>query len=151
MPLQPRQLQFLDAAIEEAIAGRDEGGIPIGAVLVIGDEIVGRGHNRRVQKSSAILHAEMDAIENAGRLPAAEYARATLYTTLSPCEMCSGMALLYKIPRIIIGASTTFQGPEAYLRSRGIEIHVADDPRCTSLMREFIEREALLWDEDIGV
>jgi len=151
MPLQPQQLQFLDAAIEEAIAGRDEGGIPIGAVLVIDDQIVGRGHNRRVQQGSAILHAEMDAIENAGRLPAAEYARATLYTTLSPCEMCSGMALLYKIPRLIIGESMTFQGPEAYLRSRGLEIQVVDDPRCVSLMREFIAREAALWDEDIGV
>ena len=151
MPLQPQQLQFLDAAIEEAIAGRDEGGIPIGAVLVIDGEIVGRGHNRRVQKGSAILHAEMDAVENAGRLPAAEYARATLYTTLSPCEMCSGMALLYKIPRLIIGENTTFQGPEAHLRSRGLEIQVVDDPRCVSLMREFIAREAALWDEDIGV
>jgi len=151
MPLQSQQLQFLDAAIEEAIAGRDEGGIPIGAVLVIDGEIVGRGHNRRVQKGSAILHAEMDAIENAGRLPAAEYARATLYTTLSPCEMCSGMALLYKIPRLIIGENTTFQGPEAHLRSRGLEIQVVDDPRCVSLMREFIACEAALWDEDIGV
>lgn len=151
MSLDPRELQFLEAAIEEAVAGRDEGGIPIGAVLVIDGEIVGRGHNRRVQKGSAILHAEMDAIENAGRLAASQYARATLYSTLSPCEMCSGMALLYKIPRIIIGENTTFQGPEAYLRSRGLELHVADDPRCISLMREFIAREAVLWDEDIGV
>ncbi len=151
MSLDSRQMEFLDAAIEEAIVGREEGGIPIGAVLVIDDEIVGRGHNRRVQKGSAILHAEMDAIENAGRLPASQYARATLYTTLSPCDMCSGMALLYKIPRIVIGENATFQGPEAYLRSRGLEIQIADDPRCSSLMREFIERQAALWDEDIGV
>lgn len=151
MPLEPRQLQFLEAAIEEAIAGRDEGGIPIGAVLVIDDQIVGRGHNRRVQQGSAILHAEMDAVEKAGRLSASQYARATLYTTLSPCDMCSGMTLLYKIPRLVIGENATFQGPEAYLRSRGVDLQIADDPRCVSLMREFIAREAALWGEDIGV
>lgn len=151
MTLDRRQLTFLEAAIEEAIAGRDEGGIPIGAVIVIDDEIVGRGHNRRVQKGSAILHAELDAIENAGRLTAGQYARATLYSTLSPCDMCSGMALLYKIPRVIVGENETFQGPEQYLRSRGVELSVVGDRRCVELMRGFIDRAAQLWDEDIGV
>jgi cytosine/creatinine deaminase len=151
MSLDPRQRDFLQAAIEEAIAGREEGGIPIGSVLVIDGRIAGRGHNRRVQRGSAILHAEMDAVESAGRLIAGEYARATLYSTLSPCEMCSGMALLYKIPRIVIGENQTFKGPEEYLRSRGVEITLVDDSRCVSLMREFIEKQSLLWNEDIGV
>jgi len=142
---------FMDAAIEEAIKGRNEGGIPIGSVVVIDNQVVGRGHNRRVQRHSAILHAEMDAIENAGRLTAKEYARATLYSTLSPCDMCSGMALLYKIPRIVIGENRTFQGPEDYVRTRGVDVSVIDDPRCVALMKEFIAREPQLWNEDIGI
>lgn len=142
---------FLQAAIEEAQKGRDEGGIPIGSVLVINNTIVGRGHNRRVQQGSAILHAEMDAIENAGRLTAADYQRATLYSTLSPCDMCSGTALLYKIPKIVIGENETFQGPEAYVRSRGVELIVTNDETCIQMMRDFIEAKPKLWNEDIGV
>lgn len=142
---------YLAAAIEEARKGRDEGGIPIGSVLVIDGKIVGRGHNRRVQKGSAILHAEMDAIDNAGRLTAADYQRATLYSTLSPCDMCSGTALLYKIPKIVIGEHRTFQGPEDYLRSRGVTLEIADDVECLALMREFIAARPELWNEDIGV
>ncbi len=142
---------FLTAAIAEAEAGRDAGGIPIGSVLVIGGEIVGRGHNQRVQKGSAILHAEMDCLENAGRLTAADYQRATLYSTLSPCDMCSGTALLYGIPRIVIGENRTFQGPEDYVRSRGVEVEVLDDARCLELMTEFIATHPELWNEDIGV
>jgi cytosine deaminase len=149
--LTDEQQVFMDAAIEEAIKGRDEGGIPIGSVVVIDNQVVGRGHNRRVQRHSAILHAEMDAIENAGRLTSKEYARATLYSTLSPCDMCSGMALLYKIRRIVIGENKTFQGPEQYVRQRGVEITLVNDPRCVELMREFIERQPTLWNEDIGV
>lgn len=143
--------EFLHAAIEEAKLGRQEGGIPIGSVLVIEGRIVGRGHNRRVQKGSAILHAEMDCIENAGRLKAGDYARATLYSTLSPCDMCSGTSLLYKIPRIVIGENRTFQGPEDYLRSRGVELEIADDPTCIELMQSFIAENPNLWFEDIGV
>jgi cytosine deaminase len=142
---------YLAAAIEEARKGRDEGGIPIGSVLVIDGKIVGRGHNRRVQKGSAILHAEMDAIENAGRLTAADYQRATLYSTLSPCDMCSGTALLYKIPKIVIGEHRTFQGPEDYLRSRGVTLEIADNDECLALMRAFIAARPELWNEDIGV
>jgi len=149
--LTDEQQAFMDAAIEEAIKGRDEGGIPIGSVVVIDNQIVGRGHNRRVQRLSAILHAEMDAIENAGRLTSKEYARTTLYSTLSPCDMCSGMALLYKIPRIVIGENKTFQGPESYVRQRGVDITLVNDPRCVELMQEFIAREPTLWNEDIGV
>lgn len=141
---------FLDAAIEEARAGEAEGGIPIGSVLVLDDAIVGRGHNRRVQRGSAILHAEMDCLENAGRLSAADYRRATLYSTLSPCDMCSGAALLYRIPRIVIGENRTFQGPEARLREAGVELDVRDDARCIELMRAFIARAPSLWHEDIG-
>jgi len=143
--------QFLRAAYEEAVAGRDEGGIPIGSVLVIDGEIVGRGHNRRVQEGSAILHAEMDAIERAGRLPADAYRRATLYSTLSPCDMCSGTALLYGIPTIVIGENQTFQGPEEYVRSRGVDVTVVDDPDCVDLMTRFIADHPDLWNEDIGV
>jgi len=139
------------AAIAEAEQGLAEGGIPIGSVLVIGGEIVGRGHNRRVQKGSAILHAEMDCLENAGRRSAADYARATLYSTLSPCDMCSGAALLYGIPRIVVGENRTFQGPEDLLRSRGVELEVLDDPHCVALMQAFIGEHAGLWNEDIGV
>ncbi len=142
---------FLAAAIEEARLGLAEGGIPIGSVLVIDGEIVGRGHNRRVQKDSAILHAEMDAIENAGRLKAGDYQRATLYSTLSPCDMCSGTALLYKIPKIVIGENRTFRGPEDYLRSRGVELVIVDSEACVSLMAEFIAARPGLWNEDIGV
>jgi creatinine deaminase len=142
--------EFLEAAIEEARKGLSEGGIPIGSVLVIDGRIVGRGHNRRVQKGSAVLHAEMDWLENAGRLKAAEYRRATLYSTLSPCDMCSGAVLLYGIPKVVIGENRTFQGPEEYLRSRGVELVVADDLECQQLMEHFIRVFPALWNEDIG-
>ena len=141
---------FLRAAIAEARASRAEGGIPIGSVLVVDGEIVGRGHNRRVQDGSVILHAEMDALENAGRLPASVYSRATLYSTLSPCDMCSGAALLYGIPRVVIGENRTFRGPEEHVRSRGVEIVIVDDPECIALMAEFVAAEPQLWNEDIG-
>jgi creatinine deaminase len=141
---------FLQAAIDEAKAGFAEGGIPIGSVLVIEGRIVGRGHNRRVQRGSAILHAEMDCLENAGRLKASDYRRAVLYSTLSPCDMCSGTALLYGIPRIVIGENRTFQGPEDYVRSRGVTLENADDPQCIELMRQFIAARPELWNEDIG-
>jgi cytosine/creatinine deaminase len=143
--------EFMLAAIEEARKGLAKDGIPIGSVLVIDGRVVGRGHNQRHQKKSAILHAEMDCIENAGRLSAKEYARATLYSTLSPCDMCSGTALLYKIPRIVIGENTTFQGPEKYLRSRGVELLIHNDATCISMMKEFIAAKPELWNEDIGV
>lgn len=143
--------QFMQAAIEEAKKGLAEGGIPIGSVLVIDGKIVGRGHNQRVQKGSAILHAEMDCIENAGRLTAKDYQRATLYSTLSPCDMCSGTALLYKIPKIVIGENKTFQGPEDYVRSQGVELVILNDPECIRLMEEFIAAKPELWNEDIGV
>jgi cytosine deaminase len=142
---------FMQAAIEEAQKGLAEGGIPIGSVLVIDDKIVGRGHNRRVQKGSAILHAEMDALENAGRLTAKDYQRAVLYSTLSPCDMCSGTALLYKIPKVVIGENVTFQGPEAYVRSRGLEVVILNDATCIQMMRDFIAARPELWHEDIGV
>ena len=143
--------QFMRIAIEEARQGLGEGGIPIGSVLVIDGEVVGRGHNRRVQRGSAILHAEMDCLENAGRLTAAEYKRSILFSTLSPCDMCSGTALLYKIPRIIIGENKTFQGPEQYVRSRGVQLEILDDAECIELMRSFIAASPKLWNEDIGV
>lgn len=143
--------QFMQAAIEEAKQGLAEGGIPIGSVLVIDGKIVGRGHNRRVQQGSAILHAEMDALENAGRLTAKDYQRATLYSTLSPCDMCSGTALLYKIPKVVIGENVTFQGPEDYVRSRGVELVILQDERCIQLMQDFIAARPELWNEDIGV
>jgi cytosine deaminase len=142
--------KFLEAAIEEAKKGLEEGGIPIGSVLVIDKKIVGRGHNRRVQKGSAILHAEMDCLENAGRLTANDYKNAILYSTLSPCDMCSGTALLYKIPKIIIGENNTFQGPEEYLRSRGVELIILNNPECIRLMEDFIKAKPELWNEDIG-
>ena len=142
---------FLQAAIDEAKQGLAEGGIPIGSVLVIDGKIVGRGHNRRVQKGSAILHAEMDCLENAGRLTARDYQRAVLYSTLSPCDMCSGTALLYGIPRVVIGENRTFQGPEEYVRSRGVKLEIVDDPACIQLMRDFIAAKPELWNEDIGV
>jgi cytosine deaminase len=143
--------EFLEAAIDEARKGLAEGGIPIGSVLVIDGHIVGRGHNRRVQKGSAILHAEMDCLENAGRLKAADYRRATLYSTLSPCDMCSGTALLYGIPRVVVGENRTFQGPEAYVQSRGVALVIVDDPECVRLMEDFIAAHPELWNEDIGV
>lgn len=142
--------KYLRAAIDEAFKGRTEGGIPIGSVLVIDGEIIGRGHNRRVQRNSAVLHAEMDALENAGPMDAEEYARATLYSTLSPCDMCSGATLLYKIPRIVIGENQTFRGPEDYVRSRGVHLTVLNDPECIELMREFIAECPALWNQDIG-
>src|SRR5690349_24206072 len=136
--------EFLRAAVDEARQGLAEGGIPIGSVLVIDGRIVGRGHNRRVQQGSAVLHAEMDCLENAGRLRASDYARATLYSTLSPCDMCSGASLLYAIPRIVIGENRTFRGPEDYVRSRGVELTVLNDARCIALMEQFIrERPGL--------
>lgn len=141
---------FMEAAVAEARLGLEEGGIPIGSVLVVDDEIVGRGHNRRVQRGSVVLHAEMDCLENAGRLSPATYRRAKLYSTLSPCDMCSGTALLYKIPHIVVGENRTFQGPEAYLRSRGVTIEVVDDPACRKLMEQFIAAHPELWNEDIG-
>ncbi len=141
---------FLDAALDEARTGLAEGGIPIGSVLVLDGAIIARGHNRRVQRGSPILHAEMDALENAGRLTAADYRRATLYTTLSPCDMCSGAALLYAIPRIVIGENRTFRGPEEYLRQRGVQLDVRDDARCVALMTDFIAANPALWGEDIG-
>jgi len=142
--------KFMQAAIEEAKKGLAEGGIPIGSVLVIDGKIVGRGHNRRVQQGSAILHAEMDCMENTGRLKASDYKRAVLYSTLSPCDMCSGTALLYKIPKIVIGENKTFQGPEAYVRSRGVELEILNDAECIRLMEEFIAAKPELWNEDIG-
>lgn len=142
--------QFLQAAIDEAKKGLQEGGIPIGSVLVIDGKIVGRGHNRRLQDGSAILHAEMDCLENAGRMPASKYKRATLYSTLSPCSMCSGAALLYKIPKIIIGENRTFKGPEEYVRSLGVQVEVLDNQECFEMMQKFIDKNPSLWNEDIG-
>jgi len=141
---------FLEAAIDEARQGAREGGIPIGSVLVVDGQIVGRGHNRRVQRGSPVLHAEMDCLENAGRLRASEYGRSTLYSTLSPCDMCSGAVLLYGIRRVVIAENTTFRGPEDYLRSRGVELLLLDDPSCITMMREFVAARLELWDEDIG-
>lgn len=138
------------AAIEEAKIGLSEGGIPIGSVLVIDGEIVGRGHNRRVQKGSAILHAEMDCIENAGRMTAEDYSRSTIYSTLSPCDMCSGAILLYGIPRVVVGENKTFQGPEDHLRERGVDLIILDDDECKEMMTQFIQTNPQLWNEDIG-
>ena len=142
--------EFLQAAIEEAKKGLSEGGIPIGSVLVIDGKIVGRGHNRRVQNGSPILHAEMDCFENAGRLTSRDYQKSVLYSTLSPCDMCSGTALLYKIPKIVIGENKTFQGPEEYVRSRGVELEILNDAECIKLMEDFISDKPALWNEDIG-
>ena len=142
--------KFMQEAIAEARRGLEEGGIPIGSVLVLRGENVARGHNMRVQRGSAILHAEMACIENAGRLTAKEYAAATLYSTLSPCDMCSGMSLLYKIPRIVVGENVNFCGPEEYNRSRGVDLTVLNDPECIELMREFIAECPALWNQDIG-
>jgi cytosine deaminase len=142
--------EFLDAAIEEAHKGLEAGGIPIGSVLVLDGRIVGRGHNQRVQKGSAVLHAEMDCLENAGRLAAADYARSTLYSTLSPCDMCSGAILLYKIPRVVVGENRTFRGPEDHLRARGVELDIVDNAECVKLMADFVRINPELWNEDIG-
>ena len=142
--------EFLRAAIEEAELGFSEGGIPIGSVLVHKGRVLGRGHNRRVQKGSAILHGEMDALENAGRQPARVYRDCTIYTTLSPCAMCSGTILLYGIPRVIVGENRTFLGEEDLLRSRGVVVEVLQDARCQELMAQFIRAQPSLWAEDIG-
>ena len=142
---------FLQAAIAEARQGMAEGGIPIGSVLVHGGRIIGRGHNRRVQKGSAILHGEMDALENAGRQSARVYSECTIYTTLSPCSMCSGAVLLYGIPKVVIGENQTFMGEEELLKSRGVVVEVLQEPRCIELMRQFIAQRPSLWNEDIGV
>jgi cytosine deaminase len=140
----------MEAAIEEARIGLAEGGIPIGSALVIDGKIVGRGHNRRVQSGSAVLHGEMDALERAGRLTAADYRRAVIYTTLSPCDMCSGAILLYGIPRVVVGENRTFMGAEDHLRSRGVIVEVRDDQRCVDMMTAFIAANPELWNEDIG-
>ncbi|HLT99009.1 MAG TPA: nucleoside deaminase [Burkholderiaceae bacterium] len=142
--------EFMKAAIEEARQGMEEGGIPIGSVLVHKGRIIGRGHNRRVQRGSAILHGEMDALENAGRQPAQVYRESVIYTTLSPCPMCTGAILLYGIPKVIIGENQTFMGGEDLLRSNGVELEVLQDETCIELMRTFIEKNPQLWNEDIG-
>jgi cytosine deaminase len=142
---------FLHAAIEEANKGLAAGGIPIGSVLVCDGKIIGRGHNQRVQRGSVIHHAEMNCLENAGRLKASVYQRCVLYSTLSPCPMCSGAALLYKIPRVVVGENVTFQGPEDYVRSQGTIVEVLQDPTCIQMMKDFIRAHPELWNEDIGV
>jgi cytosine/creatinine deaminase len=142
---------FMQAAVEEAKLGLAEGGIPIGSVIVHRGRIIGRGHNRRVQQGSVILHGEMDAFENAGRQPARVYRESVLYTTLSPCAMCSGAILLYGIPKIVIGENQTFMGEEYLLKSRGVQLHVLQDETCMELMRSFIASRPELWNEDIGV
>ena len=143
--------QFLKAAIDEANRGLQEGGIPIGSVIVHKGKIIGRGHNRRVQQGSAVLHGEMDAFENAGRQPASVYRECTLYTTLSPCAMCSGAILLYGIPRVVVGENLTFTGEEDLLRSRGVQVEVLQDDTCVHMMQDFIAQRPELWNEDIGV
>lgn len=142
---------FMRAAIDEAEQGLREGGIPIGSVLVHAGRIIGRGHNRRVQRASAILHGEMDALENAGRQPAAVYRASVIYTTLSPCAMCTGAILLYGIPRVVVGENQMFLGEEALLRSRGVQVDVLQDATCIAMMSRFIQANPKLWDEDIGV
>ena len=143
--------QFLKAALDEATRGLAEGGIPIGSVIVHQGQIIGRGHNRRVQLGSAVLHGEMDAFENAGRQPAGVYRECTLYTTLSPCAMCSGAILLYGIPRVVVGENITFTGEEKLLRSRGVDVEVLQDDSCVQMMKSFIAKRPELWNEDIGV
>lgn len=142
---------FMQAAIEEAKKGLAEGGIPIGSVIVHNNQIIGRGHNRRVQSGSPILHGEMDAFENAGRQPASVYRQCTLYTTLSPCCMCSGAIMLYEIPKVVVGENQTFMGEEERLRERGIEVSVLNDATCIDMMTDFINQHPSLWNEDIGV
>lgn len=141
---------FMKVAIDEAMKGRSEGGVPIGAALVADGKVLGSGHNRRVQQNSAIRHGETDCLENIGRLPASVYARSTMYTTLSPCDMCTGAILLYGIPRVVMGENETFIGGEDYLRSRGVEVTNLDSPECKALMADFIERHPDIWNEDIG-
>jgi cytosine deaminase len=141
---------YMNIALDEARKGAAEGGIPIGSILVVDGQVIGRGHNKRVQEGSAVLHGEMDALENAGRLKAGMYREATLYTTLSPCSMCSGALLLYKIPRVVIGENRTFLGEEDLLRQRGVEVIVLDDPQCKAAMDQFIEENPAIWAEDIG-
>jgi cytosine/creatinine deaminase len=148
--MEPKMDTYMAAAIAEAEAGLAEGGIPIGSVLVHEGKIVGRGHNRRVQRGSSILHGEMDALEQAGRLPARVYRQSVIYTTLSPCAMCSGAILLYGIPKVVIGENITFMGEEELLRSRGVILEVLQDPRCIEMMKQFITSNATLWNEDIG-
>ncbi|MBL1262652.1 nucleoside deaminase [Methylomicrobium sp. RS1] len=152
MPVNPSSSidPFMQAAIAEAEAGLREGGIPIGSVLVHQGRIIGRGHNRRVQQRSAILHGEMDALENAGRLPASVYTQSVLYTTLSPCAMCTGAILLYRIPHVVVGENLTFLGEEALLRNRGVKVDVLQNTRCIDLMEQFIRNHRALWNEDIG-
>jgi len=142
---------FLQAAMDEAQKGLAAGGIPIGSVLVLDGKIIGRGHNQRVQRGSVIHHAEMDCLENAGRQPASVYRRCVLYSTLSPCPMCSGAVLLYRIPRLVVGENVTFRGPEEYVRAQGVQVEIRNDPACIQLMREFIQARPELWNEDIGV
>lgn len=144
------KVEFMLAAIEEARKGLSAGGIPIGSVLVIDGRIVGRGHNQRVQQGSSVLHAEMDCLENAGRLTASDYERAVLFSTLSPCDMCSGAILLYKISHVVVGENRTFQGPEEYVRSRGVQVDVLDNAECVEMMERFIRDNGPLWNEDIG-
>ena len=146
-----RSDRFFEAALEEARQGLAEGGIPIGSVLVYDGEIIGRGHNRRVQKGSAILHGEMDCLENAGRLAASVYRRSILYSTLSPCPMCSGAIVLYQIPRVVVGENRTFTGAEDYLRAQGIQVDIVQDQACIDLMHRFIAEQPALWNEDIGL
>jgi creatinine deaminase len=141
---------FLHAAIEEARKGLAAGGIPIGSVLVLDGKIIGRGHNQRVQRGSVIHHAEMNCLENAGRLKTSVYQRCTIYSTLSPCPMCSGAILLYGIPRVVVGENVTFQGPEDYVRSQGVKVEIVQDPECIQLVRDFIAAKPELWNEDIG-
>lgn len=151
MPITPDDLRFMEVAIEQARIGRDEGGVPIGAVLVADGKVLGAGHNRRVQEGSAIHHGETNALEVAGRLPASVYARATMYTTLSPCDMCTGAILLYKIPRVVMGENRTFLSPgEAHLRERGVEVLNVDSAECKALMDAFIAARPDVWNEDIG-
>jgi creatinine deaminase len=143
--------EFMRAAYEQAMLGLSVGGLPIGSVMAIDGEIVAKGHNQRIQRGSSILHAEMDCLEKAGRLTSRDYQRAVLYSTLSPCDMCSGAILLYKIPTVIVGENRNFQGPESYVRSRGVDVQILDDPDCIAMMEDFIRRHPTLWNEDIGV
>lgn len=149
--MSPEDERFLQAAVDEARAGLAEGGVPVGAALVVDSQLVATGRNRRVQQGSAIRHGETDCLENAGRLPASSYARATMYTTLSPCAMCTGAIMLYGIPRVVIGENVTFLGGEDLLRSRGVELLVVDSAECKQLMAEFIAAYPQIWNEDIGV
>lgn len=148
---QSQHISFMKEAVLEARKSLREGGIPIGSVLVKDGKIIGRGHNRRIQRGSAILHAEMDCLENAGRLKARDYAQCVIYSTLSPCDMCTGAILLYKIPVVVIGENKTFKGPEAYSRRRGVRLLNLDLPECKRMMKDFIAAKPKLWNEDIGV